>query len=274
MKEFKNDRGTSKESRGTSKESRGTSKEPRTPKKPPKKGTKASSTCHKPPQKGKKGPKEIDVSRAIITLRDNLRRNPYLIHSEFDMQSMLYMELLKMDDELYDTGIEINNEIMKTQRVHRDYPYGGNVGGKFDVVVFDPKVMNNIKNKNSLGVGDKGEGICTDLIEMKYVRGHLQKEALYIKDMMKLKNAYGEYKIKPKLFFIFYVYWEITGKADINKHMHTFKELYKTAISKPIINYYLFIGPTDTWTGYFGGFNLLDLYKGYGGTKTRIEFFL
>jgi len=264
MKEFKNDPRTSEESRGTR-------YEPRTPKKPPEKGTKVSSTCHKPPEKGKKGPKEIDVSSAIDTVLEKLRRNPYLLHSEFDMQAMLYMELLKMDNGLYPTGIKKNdNEFMETQRVHRDYPYAylEGKGLKIDIVVFDSNVMDRIKGvkkqKHSLAVGTEGEGVCKDLIEMKFARGSLKtekEEMIYTWDMKKLKSSYERFNLKPNLYFLLYIYWEITAKADIPEHLNTLRDLLQKANESPVINYYLLIGPKNNWEGILNQENLLNEYK-------------
>ena len=63
---------------------------------------------------------EIDVDLAILSLLKKLQKNPFIVYSEKDLQTLLSLELLDMDKKFYNTNATVNGIRMKTNRVYRD----------------------------------------------------------------------------------------------------------------------------------------------------------
>ena len=97
---------------------------------------------------------KIDVDLAILSLIERLQKDPFIIYSEKDLQALLSLELLDMD-KLYNIKATVNGIQMKTNRVHREYPYVKKniVKGNIDIVIFSEKDIENIDGEKGTKFG-------------------------------------------------------------------------------------------------------------------------
>jgi len=192
------------------------------------------------------------VNKAILSLCKKLKENPFIIYSEADLQVLLTNELLKQDPELYETSRIYKGKKIKTSRIHREFPYNK---GRTDVVVFSKDDIKNINFylhvKLNQSIHKKRAVFCSNLIELKYSHGELKEKELLLKDFNKLREASNLYEslfnFKSNLFFVYYVFFNLTNKANLKKHCETLKELLTNSKKLPLINYYLIIGPEEKW---------------------------
>jgi len=199
---------------------------------------------------------KIDVDLAILSLLKKLQKDPFIVYSEKDLQALLSLELLDIDKKLYNTNAIVNGILMKTNRVHREYPY---VKGSIDLVIFSEKDIKNINGDQGTKFGylhvfsKKRSVSCSHLIEIKNPRKETLNVSSIQYDFKKLREGYSkseELKDKAKLYFVCYHLWDITMK-HIKKQINIYKECFRLAKIEPEIKFYLLIGPKNKWNESF-----------------------
>ncbi len=206
---------------------------------------------------------KIDVDLAILSLIEKLQKDPFIIYSEKDLQALLSLELLDMD-KLYNIKATVNGIQMKTNRVHREYPYvKRNIyKGNIDIVVFSEKDIENIDGEKGpkfgyLHVYNQERSLsCSHLIEIKNPRKETLKESSIQGDFKKLREGYSkskELKVKAKLYFVCYHLWDINvnNYSKIKKQVDIYKKCFSIANLEPEIKFYLLIGPKNKWRDSF-----------------------
>ena len=219
----------------------------------------------------------IDVDGAILTTFKRLIKHPYMVYSEIDFVSLLYVELIKKDIKF----VKTKNSYMSVNRVHTEYPYTpvrtdcnkNSVKNKthdVDVVVMKEKDIENINGK--LGypfiIDQKRSVACSHLIEIKVKEeGIADREILC--DFQNLRGCYNEYKqYTPdcELYFICYQIWDNkkSVKEKRDAHADRYSRFFKLAEEEKErkINFYLLIGPIEgghayTWRMALEKFNNL-----------------
>jgi len=195
---------------------------------------------------------EIDVDLAILSLLKKLQKNPFIAYSEKDLQTLLSLELLDMDKKFYNTNAIVNGIRMKTNRVHREYPY---VKGSIDIVIFSETDITNIDGAQGtkfgyLHVFNQNRSVsCSHLIELKNPRKETLIESSIKDDFMKLREGYSrskEFKDKAKLYFVCYQLWDFTDNI-VKNQIDIYKKYFKNAKVEPEIKFYLLIGPKTKW---------------------------
>ena len=207
---------------------------------------------------------KIDVDLAILSLIEKLQKNPFIIYSEKDLQANLSLELLDMDKNLYDTRVSVNGIRMKTNRVHREYPYvkGNITKGNIDIVVFSKEAIKNIDGDKGPKFGylhvfnQKRSVSCSHLIEIKNPRKNTINESSIQDDFKKLRDGYSkseELKVKAKLYFVCYHLWDISENNDIGikNQLEIYMKYFRIASVEPEIKFYLLIGPKNKWRDSF-----------------------
>ena len=219
---------------------------------------------------------KIDVDLAILSLLKKLQKNPFMVYSEKDLQALLSLELLDMDKKLYNTNAIVNGIRMKTNRVHREYPY---VKGSIDIVIFSEKDIKNINGDQGAKFGylhvfsKKRSVSCSHLIEIKNPRKETLNLSSIQDDFKKLRDGYSkseELKDKAKLYFVCYHLWDITENY-IKKQINIYKECFRLAKIEPEIKFYMLIGPKNKWNESFQKENELLPYL--ESSHRRIFFF-
>ena len=240
---------------------------------------------------------DIDVDKAILSLIGKLKKNPLLVYSEVDLQTLLSFELSTKDKKCpTENGF-------KTCRVHREIPYckikpEDKFSHKIDVAIFAQQdiIRINAKLGELFVKGQYSDGstekkskkdtpkratFCSHLIELKvppretinYTTLDPKKYNQTIKyDFEALRSGYKDYKffmkeygIETKLYFFCYVVWETNNKTIKENQVLEFKKgfenaLIKPEINEPEINFYLLIGPKNKWKDYFLKDSSLDKY--------------
>ncbi|HEC40247.1 MAG TPA: hypothetical protein ENI29_18555 [bacterium] len=235
----------------------------------------------------------IDVDKAILSLIGKLKRNPLIVYSEADLQTLLSSEL-----SIYDKTYPTKGEF-ETNRVHREIPYcktfpQDRESHKFDIAIFSDQDIHRVNaNLGRLYVeGQYADGttekkskkekvkratFCSHLIELKVPprstikfttqdKQKINQTILY--DFTALRSGYKSYKffmkeynIKTKLYFFCYVIWDSHDKTKKENQVGEFKKAYDNALNIPEkINFYLLIGPKNEWEDYFLKDNSLDKY--------------
>ena len=202
---------------------------------------------------------KIDVDLAILSLIEKLQKDPFIIYSEKDLQALLSLELLDMDKKLYNTKATVNGIQMKTNRVHREYPY---IKGSIDIVIFSDKDIEDIDGDKGTKFGylhvfkQKRSVSCSHFIEIKNPRKETLKESSIQYDFKKLIDGYSkseELKDKAKLYFVCYHLWDINvnNYSKIKKQVDIYKKYFSIANLEPEIKFYLLIGPKNKWRDLF-----------------------
>lgn len=222
---------------------------------------------------------KIDVDLAILSLIEKLQKDPFIIYSEKDLQALLSLELLDMDKKLYNTKATVNGVQMKTNRVHREYPY---VKGKIDIVIFSEKDIEDIDGDKGTKFGylhvfkQKRSVSCSHLIEIKNPRKETLKESSIQYDFKKLIDGYSkseELKDKAKLYFVCYHLWDIkvNNNSKIKNQIDIYKKFFNIAKLEHEIKFYLLIGPKSKWEEYF--LKEIDLLPYIKSPNRQIFFF-
>jgi len=207
---------------------------------------------------------DINVEMAINNFIDKIKANPLIIHSERDLQAILYNELISQDSNLYTTNIFFNSKKLNTLRIHTEY--------KHDLVVFSKEHIKDIKEHDfHLYVGKDLDVYCNHLIELKFdISDPKSIEKTAWKDFKKLRDKsdmyFQQHNKRPMLYFIYYLLWDIKKEDARVKYLQLFKKFLEETQEEPIINYYLLIGPKNNWK------DLIGIYR--EAKFAHLEFFL
>jgi len=63
----------------------------------------------------------IDIKEAITKVINRFKTDPLIIHSERDIQALLHNALLIQESKLHETGYDLYDKFLKTNRVHCEY---------------------------------------------------------------------------------------------------------------------------------------------------------
>lgn len=205
-----------------------------------------------------------NIQKSILESLSFVKENPSAIWSEYDMQTIISLYLMKRLD-------------LKPTLVHREYPYM-NVSSKkrvhkVDIVIFSEEDMKNINDKRGYLIvrGEDKDGnliksekravYCTHLFEIKVRRERFRKGVL--EDFKLLRQGYSQYKkAKPELFSICYFYWNTNKKRIHAEIIESIEELFIEAsvVSETPINFYLLIGPLQLWANLINSQENLSQY--------------
>lgn len=176
--------------------------------------------------------------KAIQELIRKIEKDPYIFHTENDIQSMLYMELRKEYPKLFEIKLKRNTDSKyKTSLVHTEYFAGS--GRKIDVVVFskeDTHLVNDnwlrIKNLNYSHVR------LDDAIEIKYDMGIYGKkgEKIIRKDLDKLVKLKDSGRAK-NVYFI-YIYRGINAKPKTMEKVKKITDIIREYSKKDVKVFY------------------------------------
>lgn len=204
---------------------------------------------------------DINVSEAISLTFKKLKANPFIIWSEFDLQTLLSIELSKFDSTLYETKLIIDGYRVRTNRVHREYIcYKPNQD--IDIVVFSKEDIENIDdtrdkylqimkdNKTSSGNTRIYKPVeCSHLIEIKTnlsgTKGEIFSKVKH--DFDKLRKSYDMQEFKPELHYILFIRWNIKNATTKTKQRNYFKDLLIEINKNPKIKFHLLAWPEKTW---------------------------
>lgn len=204
---------------------------------------------------------DMNVSKAISLTFKKLKANPFIIWSEFDLQTLLSIELSKFDSILYETKLIIDGYRVRTNRVHREYicyiPKND-----IDIVVFSKVDIRNIDdtrdnylqimNDDKTSSGDPRyykPVECSHLIEIKTnlsgTKGEIFSKVKH--DFGKLRKTYKMQEFKPELHYILFIRWNIKKTTTKAKQRIFFEDLLIEIIKKPKIKFHLLAWPEKTW---------------------------
>ena len=231
----------------------------------------------------------INIDKAINLLFTNMQKNPYLVYSESDLQTLLCKEILSMDE----TVCPIRDQTGGTYRMHTEYPYTVNAHD-FDIVIFAEDDIKNINgalfiyDQNPDGSDKVLNGkkeikrsvFCSHLIELKLrdkAKGTLNYSEIE-QDFEFLRKGYEQYnhfrnlyKIETQLYFVCYLNWNPRSERTIKDQVEIFKKIFNKAKEHPRINFYLLIGPRERWEEKFHTDEFLHVYT--LTSNKRIYFF-
>ena len=194
-----------------------------------------------------------NIKTSVLNSLLFLQENPRVIWSEFDMQTIISLHLMKIP------------ELLPTL-VHREYPYTAikseskerERAHKFDIVIFSKDDVGNINDPNGYLLvhgenrdgnrikGEKRAVYCTHLFELKVKRDRFKDGVL--KDFQHLREGASYYRnVHPELYSICYFYWN-TNKVNIHSEIINSIEKLFTESNKENINFYLLIGPSHVWS--------------------------
>ena len=199
----------------------------------------------------------VDIKKGIIDILDELKSTPLMIHSEADLQSLLYKELYKQDFR-EPTNYILNDDCLITNGVHCEYK-------QIDLVVFSKDHIKEINHDNKLLYAQNNLGwvFCDALIELKFENGEKSIPNQVKEDFFKLNNNASKFYIQygkfPELFMVFYIFYWKQVKAD-NYILGLLNELVDLSIEKNIINFYVLIGPRQIWEPLLVDKNLIEKY--------------
>jgi len=231
----------------------------------------------------------INIDRAINLLFTKVQKNPYLVYSESDLQTLLGKEILSIDETVY----PIKDQTGGTYRVHTEYPYTVNAHD-FDIVVFAESDIKNINGalfifgQNPDGSDELLNGkdeikrsvFCSHLIELKIrdknkgtlKSSEIEQDFEYLRKGFELYEHFRIlYEIETQLYFVCYLNWNPGSERTIKKQVEIFKKIFNKAKHHPPINFYLLIGPRERWEEKFHTDEFLYAYT-TPSTK-RIYFF-
>lgn len=204
---------------------------------------------------------DMNVSKAINLTFKKLKANPFLLWSEFDLQTLLSIELSKFDSILYETKLIIDGYRVRTNRVHREYicyiPKND-----IDIVVFsmfDIKNINDTKDKYLQIIFDDKTSSrdsknyrpveCSHLIEIKTnlsgTKGAIFREVKH--DFEKLRKTYKMQEFKPELHYVLFIRWNIKNTTAKAKQKFLFENLLIEINKNPKVQFHLLAWPEKTW---------------------------
>jgi len=201
------------------------------------------------------------IQKSILDSLLFVKENPGLIWSEYDMQTIISLYLMKIP--------EINPNL-----IHREYPYitikseneDKERAHKVDIVIFSKDDVGNINNSNGYLIvhgenrdgdrinGEKRAVYCTHLFEIKVKRERFKQGV--VEDFRLLRKGASYYReASPELYFICYFYWKTNKKKIHTEIIEDIDKLFTKAFHDPQINFYLLVGPSDIWS------SLVSLHK-------------
>lgn len=206
----------------------------------------------------------IDIKKAITQVINRFKADPLIIHSERDIQALLYNALLIQESKLHKTGYDLYDKFLKTNRVHCEYQgVGRGLKGTtrlIDIVVFSEDYIDQIKHANNLLYlnNEWGKVPCEALIEIKFENGSKAEPEKIKKDFKKLKISQEMHikhnDIKPKLYFVYFFFsWNLTRRE---KMLALLEELPHLSQEGEKVNTYLVIGPRNIWEPIIGNLNM------------------
>jgi len=191
---------------------------------------------------------KTDVVSAIRDVVDNIEREPYIVHSESDIHSMLYCKLYEKNNDLYPINLlnkgkpvkDKNGNPYRTNLIHGEYFYGKDASGKrtrkrFDLVIFDENDVKNITRdwlthwtkddyeiinlKHVIEVKFEfgGGGPKNRSFETSLAKDDINKLIEFRRIQKKIRN------IEPYLYFIYIVRWATKHKV-VRAEIMTFVE--------------------------------------------------
>jgi len=193
-----------------------------------------------------------NIQKSILESLLFVKENPSVIWSEYDMQTIISLYLMKVP--------EFNPNL-----IHREYPYmkikSKKRTHKSDIVIFSKDDVENINDHNGYLIvhgedsdgnrieGEKRAVYCTHLFEIKVKRERFKQGVL--EDFRLLRKGYSQYrKANPELFSICYFYWNTNRKKIHTDIIEGIDELFIKASydTDTLINFYLLIGPSHIWS--------------------------
>ena len=190
------------------------------------------------------------IQKSILDSLLFIKENPGVIWSEYDMQTIISLHLMKVP--------EFTPDI-----IHREYPYmsGKKRAHKFDIVIFSKDDVCNINDRNGYLIvrGENRDGdriknekravYCAHLFELKAKRERFKQGVL--EDFRLLRKGASYYrKASPELYAICYFYWNPNKKkiqiyADV---IEGIEDIFTKTLDDPKINFYLLAGPSHIWS--------------------------
>lgn len=195
-----------------------------------------------------------NIQKSILESLLYVKENPNAIWSEFDMQTIISLYLMKIP--------ELNPTL-----IHREYPYmkvsTKKKTHKVDIVIFSEEDVENTNDKMGYLIvhgedkdgnqikGEKRAVYCTHLFEIKVKREQYYFKKGILEDFKLLREGYKQYKkADPKLFSICYLYWLPRYKKTQVEFIETIEDLFiEASLTTEIpINFHLLIGPSHFWS--------------------------
>lgn len=200
------------------------------------------------------------IQKSILDSLLFIKENPGVIWSEYDMQTIISLHLMKVPEFTPDL-------------FHREYPYGPKSikitnknkkkTHKFDIVIFSKDDVCNINDRNGYLIvrGENRDGnriknekravYCAHLFELKAKRDRFKQGVLEDIRLL-IKGASYYRKASPELYAICYFYWNPNKNknqiyTDVIKGI---EEIFTQTLDDPKINFYLLAGPSHIWSSH------------------------
>ena len=196
--------------------------------------------------------KKSDVILVIKSVLKDIENEPFIVHCEQDIHSMLYCRLNEKNHNLYPIDLQHrrnsvknkNGHPFRTNLVHSEYFFGKDDSGigtykRFDLVIFDENDVKNITRNWLTRWTNDGYDIIAlkHVIEIKFEFGDGGPDnrnfdkSLSKKDVDKLVKFRGLQKknrnIDPILYFIYVLRWLTNNKAVKEEILNFIKKLEK-----------------------------------------------
>ncbi len=195
-----------------------------------------------------------NIQKSILESLIFVKENPGVIWSEFDMQTIISLYLMKVPE-------------ITPNLIHREYPYmtikseneDKERAHKVDIVIFSKDDVGNINNSNGYLIvhgenrdgdrinGEKRAVYCTHLFEIKVKRERFKQGV--VEDFRLLRKGASYYReASPELYSICYFYWNTNKKKIHTEIIEDLDELFAKASYDTQINFHLLVGPSHIWS--------------------------